>query len=156
MGRGKFANDPLLFIHQAKTSKPKAPMQDRYMSPKKRENNINEKSSTEESTKEIPRKRYASKKPLKQASAMEEEAKDEKNEQQERKQFKDMTIKERIEHFANTSQYAPKVRCEVKTDKKSFKGIISSFKDNKVEMQIGKRVFQIPFDEIKDVRLLGF
>lgn len=87
---------------------------------------------------------------------MTNETEEEQQPVRERKQFRDMSIRERVEYFANTSEYAPKMRCEVKTKQRTFRGIIVSFKDEEVTFQSGKRMQQIPFEEIRSVRLLGF
>ncbi|RKQ32641.1 CotO family spore coat protein [Oceanobacillus halophilus] len=160
MGEKRYANDPMLFIHQPQVSAPKAPMQNSYVSPKRSKKKPVEPSSNTEPVKEIPKRRYSARKSMKDETAVEKEIEEEEPKQDEttskRKQFKDMTTRERILYFTNTSEYAPKLKCEIKTDNKSHRGVILNFKDEIVEMQVGRRAVKIPFEEIKQVRMLGF
>ncbi|WP_068676477.1 CotO family spore coat protein [Oceanobacillus sp. Castelsardo] len=184
MSKEKYANEPLLFIQQNNTTFPMAPMQERFVTPKKKtkvrkeaiskvKEPINDEVTMEEVTEEkpieTPKKKYSSKKaeqeePNFQTDTVdslehkEEESKVEEDQQpvRERKQFRDMSIRERVEYFANTSEYAPKMKCEVKTRQRTFRGIIVSFKEEEVVFQSGRKMQQIPFEEIRAVRLLGF
>ncbi|KKE79951.1 spore coat CotO family protein [Oceanobacillus caeni] len=192
MSKGKYANEPLLFIQQNKgITFPMAPMQESYITPKKKakpkkeviskgkepkvvmEEEVTMEDAIEEKSVETPKKKYSSKKGEKDTvdsldqelvpdektetkSEVTNETEEEQQPVRERKQFRDMSIRERVEYFANTSEYAPKMRCEVKTKQRTFRGIIVSFKDEEVTFQSGKRMQQIPFEEIRSVRLLGF
>ncbi|WP_085992702.1 CotO family spore coat protein [Oceanobacillus senegalensis] len=161
MAKKKFANDPLLFIHQPSVSTPKAPMQDSYISPKRQKKNksVEQPSDTSEPAKEIPKRRYSAKKVLNEEPPSEkEEKKEEKHDVplNQRKQFKDMSVRERIHYFLDTSEYAPKVKCEIKTEKKSYRGFIMDFKDEMVFVQVGRKMIEISFEDIYSVRLLGF
>lgn len=198
MSKEKYANEPLLFIKQNNITFPIAPMQESYVTPKKKPklkkeviNKVKEPKlvmeeeppldeGMEEKLVEPPNKKYTSKKVAKEEAMdqtniadsldqglVTEENTETKNEVinemeedeqpvRERKQFRDMSIRERVEYFANTSEYAPKMRCEVKTKQRTFRGIIVSFKDEEVTFQSGRKMQQIPFEEIKAVRLLGF
>ena len=197
MSKEKYANEPLLFIKQNNITFPIAPMQESYVTPKKKPklkkeviNKVKEPKlvmeeeplldeGMEEKLVESPNKKYTSKKVAKEeamdqsniADSLDQELVTEENTEtknevineteeeqsvRERKQFRDMSIRERVEYFANTSEYAPKMRCEVKTKQKTFRGVIVSFKDEEVMFQSGRKMQQIPFEEIKAVRLLGF
>ncbi|KPH74394.1 MULTISPECIES: CotO family spore coat protein [Bacillaceae] len=192
MGKEKYANEPLLFIQKNKgITHPIAPMQESYVTPKKKakskkevinkvkeprvmmEEEVTAEETTEEKPIETPKKKYSSKKAEKDAvdsseqeMVTEEETKmknevmtetvEDQEPVKERKQFKDMSIRERVEYFANTSEYAPKMRCEIKTRQRTVRGIIVSFENEEVLFQSGKRMLQIPFDDIRSIRLLGF
>lgn len=145
MTKGKYANEPLLFIHQTKLSHPKAPMQEHFIS---------------KSIKDIKEKKEQKEVPEFRAKKVEEETEEStpkaETGKKSRKQFKDMNIRERVEHFTNMSPYAPKMRCEVKTTKNTFRGLIMDFKEGIVIVQSGKRMNEVPFEEIEDIRLIGF
>ncbi|MEC5423585.1 CotO family spore coat protein [Virgibacillus sp. C22-A2] len=80
------------------------------------------------------------------------------NEKAENPKFKDMTLEEKITYFVSTSDYAPKMKCIVKTDKKTYRGIITGTKDNDVTMRVGNRSSNmlIPIADIIEIKLLGF
>ncbi|GAB3069238.1 CotO family spore coat protein [Virgibacillus ainsalahensis] len=168
MGKKKFAKEPLLYIHQSTVQNPKAPMQDRYTTPKRAKGQSQEQSPDSGDT---PQKKYVKKTSFQhQAKSFEneeadpidevEEPADEKNEQSKNKRvaFKDMNIEERIAYFTETSPYAPKKRCEIRTDERAYRGVITEYKDKNVFIQVGNRKSStaIPIDAIKKIRLLGF
>ncbi|PAV29174.1 hypothetical protein CIL05_12310 [Virgibacillus profundi] len=72
--------------------------------------------------------------------------------------FKDMTLEEKVAYFVNKPSYTPKMRCEVKTEEKTYRGIITDYKENDVFIRVGKRSTstQIPMDKISNIRMLGF
>ncbi|HLQ70739.1 MAG TPA: CotO family spore coat protein, partial [Bacillota bacterium] len=74
------------------------------------------------------------------------------------KKFRDMTIKEKVYYFSDAPALSPKLRCEVQTINRSYRGKIVDFVDNEVYIRVGRRrsTTNIPFDEIRDIRLLGF
>ncbi|WP_373895708.1 CotO family spore coat protein [Virgibacillus sp. CBA3643] len=181
MGKKKFAKDPLLYIHQPSAQTPKAPMQHNYTSPQRRRNKEMEANVSTSPT------QHVAKKPLNRSFYKEEalysdemgsetetdeseENKDdeermneEKNEERmdkekTEKKFKDMTLEEKVAYFVDAPEYAPKLRCEVKTEKRAYRGIITDSKDDKVFIQVGKRASStaVPMEEIMSIRLLGF
>ncbi|UJL47639.1 hypothetical protein KFZ58_07180 [Virgibacillus sp. NKC19-16] len=172
MGKKKFAKDPLLYIHQPSAQTPKAPMQHNYTSPQRRRNKeVDAYAAT-------PKAQSVLKKPLNRSFYKEEalysdemESETETNESEEdnddevivdeekdEKKFKDMTLKEKVAYFVDTPEYAPKLRCEVKTEKRSYRGVITDSKDDDVFIRIGKRASStaVPMEEIISIRLLGF
>lgn len=169
----KFGKDPLLYIHQGKKHAPKPYMQNEYVTPKKHpERNDQPKIETPANTKK-PRGRRRNPS-FQQTSSYEEsvedtqtftadsEGKEDTSEQIQSsprdKKFKDMTLEEKVNHFANTSAISPSLRCKVQMSNRSLRGKIIDFADNIVYMQIGRRTHptEIPFDQIIDIQLLGF
>lgn len=143
MSKGKYANEPLLFIHQTKLTYPKAPMQERFISRSIKELKDQEKL-------EVKEVQFKEKEKVRAESDSTVETGNEK------KQFKDMTIQERVEHFTEMSPYAPKMKCEVKTAKRNVRGLIMELNDGIVTVQTGKRMNEVPLGEIEDIRIIGF
>ncbi|MFD1852106.1 CotO family spore coat protein [Oceanobacillus bengalensis] len=169
MGNKRFAKDPMLFIQQPKITIPKAPMQEHYVSPRKRKEKEAEAVKSADSNKtEVPKVRgrkntFVNSKPeeaIDEPKATFNKNRDvdqeEQSQQKKRKQFKEMTIKERIEYFLKSSSATPTLKCEIKVSGRSHRGIISDFKDEIVFMHTGRKVVQIQLNEIENVRLLGF
>ncbi|WP_164669448.1 CotO family spore coat protein [Virgibacillus doumboii] len=161
MGKKKYAKSPLLYIHQPNIRTPEAPMQHNYVTPKK---------SGEQQVQEQPKK--TQKRPLKRSSSVknnenkdnveEIESTDEEEEaessEQDRKKFKDMTLRERVNYFMNRPKHVPIMKCEVKTEERNYRGVIVDFQEETVFMRVGRRTSQtkIPFDSISEIRMIGF
>lgn len=168
MGEKRFAKSPLLYIHQRSTNEPKARMQHQYRTPRKTEgestakqNNTEEKPPKQSNMRPIKRKVHP--KPAQKELANTEESEQEKERESEQHnnqtlKFKDMSLEEKVNYFVKTPTYVPKLRCEVKTDERTYRGIIVDYKENNVYMRIGRRtsITTIPFDTIKQIRMLGF
>ncbi|MFS0672022.1 CotO family spore coat protein [Ornithinibacillus sp. 179-J 7C1 HS] len=88
------------------------------------------------------------------SSSLFEESIDENSE--ERKKFKDMSIMEKIDYFINTPSHLPRMRCEVITDEKKYRGIILEKENELIAMRVGRRTTRISINDIKEIRLLGF
>ncbi|MFD1040699.1 CotO family spore coat protein [Virgibacillus byunsanensis] len=173
MGKKRFAKEPLLYIHQPSVKQPKAPMQHHYTTPKKtsesaaldqpvkkqprplrRDSFTKPTAENSTSTKEPENKETKSEEKVTDVSGEKEDDEQEKT----RPKFKDMTLHEKVDYFTKSPVHVPKVKCEVKTDTKSHRGIIIDFKDGEVMMRVGKRTSttKIPFDTITEIRMLGF
>jgi len=76
-------------------------------------------------------------------------------EREDKKNFKDMNIQEKIDYFLNTSSHLPRMRCEVITVERKYRGIILGLEDNEVQMRVGRRTVFINQEDIKDIQLLG-
>lgn len=159
----KYANDPMLFIHQPNIQIPKAQMQDSYISSKKENSSSPTVKSEEKSN--IKKRRNTFSKQFK-AELEEDEAESSLDEyrkekvkgntkQKSRKQFKDMTNREKIDYFLNMPEFAPKLKCEIRADK-SYRGTVTNFVNEEVIMQSGRRTVKIDFEQIKEIKLLGF
>ncbi|WP_010093576.1 CotO family spore coat protein [Ornithinibacillus scapharcae] len=74
----------------------------------------------------------------------------------ERKKFKDMSTTEKIEYFINTPQHLPRMRSEVRTDEKKYRGVIINMEEDEIIMRVGRRSTRIKIDDITDIQLLGF
>lgn len=106
-GREEQCKSPLLYIHQPTVRTPEAPMQSRYMTPKKRKSKSKEDGNAVK--RPVGRDYFVEKSADNQQDAAseaepvetDEKAVEDKSEETngERKQFKDMTIRERIDYF---------------------------------------------------------
>lgn len=166
MGKKNIARDPLLYIHQPVNRQPEAPMQYSYVTPKKSGDTVvqpkSEAAGSTQSARPIKRGTYYKELDGNEESeneeTVDESVEDGQPSMNEDKKFKDMTIKEKVAYFADNPNYAPKVKCEVKTEDKTYRGIITDFEENIVYMRFGNRSVktQIPLDNIKNIRMLGF
>ena len=75
-----------------------------------------------------------------------------------RKKFIDMNIEERIHYFLSQPSYAPKVKCEIRTEQRKYVGYIQSFVNNQVKMLLPgrKKEITLSLDEIQMINLFGF
>ncbi|MGJ9458782.1 CotO family spore coat protein [Oceanobacillus sp. CF4.6] len=152
----KYANDPLLYIHQPNIGNAQAPMQHSYLSSRKKAKQ--ERSTADEVVtvpKKVNRRQTSFQKELKTEEP--HQVKD-KEEAPKRKNFKEMDIPEKINYFLNRPDFAPQVRCEIKSNGKNYRGIVTGFEENNVFIKPTNRktAVQIAMDEISDVQLLGF
>ncbi len=152
MHNDRFAKDPLLYIQQAKTEKTRANMQHQYRSKKEK---LQEKiqGSKEEETSDHVVKRFRSESFYEALDSEEEEGSADKKE--EGKSFKNMTIDEQLVYLTDRSPYAPKLTCEIKTEKRSYRGIVLQYQDEIAKIRSGKRNIDIPNASIKQIRILG-
>lgn len=175
MRKRKSHKDPLLYIHQSNNKTPEAYMQQGYTTPKRysetgiegsyhtSESNNNKKSRSirKSSYFKSPYMNEENKEEYVTSKTNDAETEHEPDGLTQRprdKKFKEMNIEEKIYYFSHAPDLAPKLRCEVKTYDRSFRGKIVDFANNEVYMRIGRRKSseKIPFDEIRDIRLLGF
>ncbi|EQB35210.1 MULTISPECIES: CotO family spore coat protein [Virgibacillus] len=156
MGK-KYAKNPLLFIHQPKEVDLQAPMQHMYVTPKNKKETGNEKvenfdnKGTQEAVKKGGRHpAFDEQNEVKRNNDPKEETKQTK--------FKDMSIEEKVDYFVNSPSYAPKLRCEIKTEERTFRGVITGSEGNYVYIRVGNRSSstKVSLDDIKHIRLLGF
>lgn len=184
MARKKFAKDPMLYIHQPQVERPQAPMQDQYISPRKtkepvsadelaetpknnsnpvrRKRNFFTEESKQDKNEAVKEEDVPSKEIQKDEAISEKEQnkRRETNQQpvKEKTKFKDMSIEEKIQYLVNSPVHAPDLRCEVKTEKRNYRGVIKDSKDEVVIMRVGKRTndTEIPINDILAIRMIGF
>ncbi|WP_284139397.1 MULTISPECIES: CotO family spore coat protein [unclassified Virgibacillus] len=187
MGEERYAKNPLLYINQPKVVKPEARMQHQYVTPKKERKTVQPISiPSSPNTKEIEKQRNTEPKPVRKRPALGNVTKPQQTEEKEtntaavehveediesesdsdphvegyeqNKKFKEMTLKERIEYFARTPSHIPKMRCELKTEEKTYRGVITDFDGESITMRTGRRTqtITIPFEAAQQVRMLGF
>ncbi|MFS0752161.1 CotO family spore coat protein [Oceanobacillus sp. 1P07AA] len=153
MSKKEYAKAPLLYIHQPNLNQPKASMQHHYMG--NRSENVQSENVKKESI--IPRKTRGGR--LINVTANKENSEQENPEDdREKKQFKDMSISEKIDYFVSRSEYAPPVHCLVITDDQKYRGVIIETTKENVKFRPSRRksIIEITFDDIKDIQLLGF
>ncbi|HEX6594538.1 MAG TPA: CotO family spore coat protein [Bacillota bacterium] len=164
MGEGKFAQNPLLYIDQPNIKNPKARMQNHYVTQRKNgepyRNGLQQKNRRQTFPQALRRPRYlrpsqSMNKGTIQADKSDEVVHRSADRHGERPKFKQMTLKERIEYFANTPQHIPKLRCKIKTSKRTYRGIVTDFNNDIVVIQHGEKQDSIPFADVKEVQMLG-
>ncbi|MFD1017882.1 CotO family spore coat protein [Thalassobacillus hwangdonensis] len=154
--------DPMLYIAQPKFDPIDAPMQSTYHGRKRNEKADQEAGRVEAEPKaatETEAERYDQQEEAPQAkSEPEEEKKIARGAQVRRQRFRDMSIEEKVNYFVHLPQQVPKMRCEVITEETSFRGYISDYEEGKVIIKTFKRPFreEVEFEQIKEIRLLGF
>ncbi|WP_099157112.1 CotO family spore coat protein [Virgibacillus ndiopensis] len=142
MAEKKLARSPLLYIHQPNVDIPEAKMQYDYMTPKAASD-----TQTKLNDKQIEN----------EIQENNEDNDDEEDKRSSRRaKFKEMTIDEKIDYFVNMPSSLPKMKCEVKTGERSYRGIINDKKEDDIFMLSGRRRVKIAVDEIEWIRLLGF
>ncbi|MBD1221813.1 hypothetical protein IC602_04270 [Virgibacillus halodenitrificans] len=184
MARKKFAKDPILYIHQPQVERPQAPMQHQYISPKKAKeptsvdelaetsknssNSVRKKRNffkeeSKQDRNEVAKEEAVQSKEIQKDEAISEKEQTERRETdqppvKEKTKFKDMSIEEKIQYLVNSPVHAPDLRCEVKTEKRNYRGVIKDSKDEVVIMRVGKRTndTEIPINDILAIRMIGF
>ncbi|MFC2949907.1 CotO family spore coat protein [Virgibacillus sediminis] len=165
MGKRRFAKEPLLYIHQPSIGRPEAKMQYDYSTPKKAQSEKvaseeqgntsiakirgdfleEEQKALEEMGKEVEQKKE--KEPVKA---------NEDDSSENNKSFREMSIPEKADYLAEDPKFTPKKKCEVKTEERRHRGIITQVKDGIVYMRTGNRSRELTMEEIKDIRIIGF
>ncbi|WP_249870105.1 CotO family spore coat protein [Oceanobacillus saliphilus] len=163
MAEKKFANNPLLYIHQPDIGTTQAPMQHKYMSNRRKAKEENADGETKAVQKRVNRRTSSFQQELgtENTTVVEEEQVDhvsEDTDTDKRKNFKEMDIPEKIDYFTSRPEFAPQVRCEIKTKGKIYRGVITGFEENTVYMKVSNRKTPVPIsiEDINDIQLLGF
>ncbi|WP_112180165.1 CotO family spore coat protein [Paraliobacillus zengyii] len=75
-----------------------------------------------------------------------------------KKPFSEMTIEEQVDYLATKPAHIPKMKCEIIAKTARYRGIITAFDDNIVQIETFKRpkFHQVDMEEIESIRLLGF
>lgn len=165
--KNKFARNPLMYIQQPSISKPKARMQHSYQSSRQSAHKPEQNNQSQFPQDKTSTKRVTKRKPVtfeqKDASATdndEEVSRPESENQSNNKEkvsFQDMTLEEKIDRLTKSKTHmVPKMRCAVSTETKTFRGIITDYVDKIVLMQVNRKIVRIPFEDIKEIRMLGF
>lgn len=160
----RVAKSPLLYIDQPTIATPIAPMQADYQSTNKKDTPPPIQKNEQRTIRSRPRRH----KNRQETNVLNEkdsnqsigaEAVNEKVDLDDsRPKFKDMSLHEKIEYFANVPAHIPKMKCEIKAKDKSYRGVILEFDGETVLLRVGKRPqpTSIPYNDIKEVRMLGF
>ena len=169
----KFAKSPLLYIHQPGVSDPKAPMQSNYATPKK-EKQVESTTPKVQSSSPRPLKRdnYFKKALEAKPEASPEKAKVEPKTEdtaekakvttelpdKPAKKFNEMTVTEKVDYFLSKPDHIPSMKCEVKTEERAYRGIITNVEKDHVLMRVGRRTSttEIAIESIIEIRLIGF
>ncbi|MBA2174467.1 hypothetical protein H0266_06050 [Halobacillus locisalis] len=168
----RMAKQPMLYITQPNFKPAEVPMQTSFRSqrtPSKPETD----SGGSLYEKELRLRNQSSASPAERKGdgvkeeSIEEEPRAEKEKEQEEKpssrgerkqRFTDLSLEDKVKYFFQLSPHVPRVKCEVTAGDTAYRGYITDYKEGVVHMKTFQRPFQkeIPFKEIKDIRLLGF
>ncbi|BAC13181.1 CotO family spore coat protein [Oceanobacillus iheyensis] len=153
MSKSEYAKEPLLYIHQPDLNQPKATMQHHFMGNRNR--SAHSKNEIKDSL--IPRKTRSGKQ-IKEFTNKEVQNQENHEDNKKKKQFKAMSINEKIDYFLDRSEYAPPINCLVITDQKKYRGIILDTTKEEVKFRPSNRKnsIKITYDVIKDIQLVGF
>lgn len=150
----RFAKDPLLYIHQTKTERIRANMQHQYRSKKEKvQEELNENKAAKTSDRKLKRVRQESFYEAKDSA--EEESINKGGKEREGNTFKEMTLEEQLVYLTNRPAYAPRLTCEIKTDKRMYQGIILQYENEIAKIRSGKRMIDVPLTSIKRIRMLS-
>lgn len=166
----RYAKEPLLYIHQPKRKTPKAKMQSDYITPKKRKQSFAEKIENQRPKRPRPIKRGSGSGEWIQAEKEEEQRKEEvKSEhvhsennddlsdtKDRPEKFDELSIEEKINYLIQKSTLFP-VKCELKTDEKTYRGVLTQVEDEHVFIQANKRSpsRKVMKKSIHSIRMLG-
>ncbi|MDY0396093.1 CotO family spore coat protein [Virgibacillus halophilus] len=164
--KNKFARKPLMYIQQPSISSPKAKMQHSYQtsrkSARKQEQNTlpqsaQDKSVTKRTSKRKPVTLEQNETSAENKEVMQQAETENPAPMEEKPSFQDMTLEEKIGRLTkSTTHMIPKMRCAVETPGRTYRGIITDYAEAIVYMQVNRKLVKIPFEEIKDIRMLGF
>ncbi len=169
------SNGPMLYINQPSFGQTPNKMQhvfkvdpkeDAHEKPQATETPENQKTA-ESKNEKSNRKRGAAESMKKQDAKTEQEQKASNNAGSKKEKgnahkdsvaFKEMSIQERIEYLLNMPFGIPPIKCEIVTDKRSYRGIVASKKENEIMvLHFGSpRNLNIPIEEIKDLKMKSF
>lgn len=161
----KFAKSPLLYIHQPNISIPKAPMQSNYATPKKTkqvepapEQKVPKANARPLKRDDFSKKSTQTKSEVETEDILTESEATTEEEELSNKKFNDMEIPEKIEYFLTKPKHIPNMKCEVKTEERSFRGTILDVEEDQVIMRVGRRssTTKILIPSITQIRLIGF
>src|SRR5699024_8500910 len=156
MVRKRQAREPLFYIQQPKISKPVAPMQDHYSTPRKTQkdtaNDGGGSSSFNMPTRGNSFQQFQNPQPSAMNELPKENDKDDANQEKSRSKFKDMTISEKIDYFVHMPTHIPKLKCEVTTGDRTYRGIIIDREEQEegeaIVMRTGRRTTTVRTESI--------
>lgn len=164
MSKHRLAKDPLLYIDQPHVRTPIARMQSNYRTPRRETSDSSPITKNDAQKKKTVQRRYGAK-PVGDSNQQvdpetlfkHDDNVNEAEAKSERLKFKDMTIREKVSYFADQPTHISKIKCEIKTTTKSYRGIVTDFDGETVWLRTGRsaRALTIAFEEIKQVRMLG-
>ncbi|MDC3425463.1 spore coat CotO family protein [Aquibacillus sp. 3ASR75-11] len=78
--------------------------------------------------------------------------------QNKRRPFNNMTVEEKVHYFLKIPPQLPKMKCEVITNNKSYRGVVTDYQDGLVHMRTFRSPFKVdvPIDDIENIRIIGF
>lgn len=147
LDKERYAKDPLLYIHQVRTEKVNANMQEYYRSSSTKSANTEEKRSSPSRIKKVS--------PVYNHKPDTDESESQETDQIKNKNFLEMTIEEQLIYLTDKPSYAPRLVCEIRTNQRSYRGEVLSYLDSIITIRSGRRRIEIPREEIERIRLLS-
>ena len=147
MDKERYAKAPLLYIHQTRTEKINANMQQYYRSSKMKPADTEEKPPSPDRIKKSS--------PVYTHNSNSDEMGLEDIDQQKDKNFQEMTVEEQLIYLTDKPSYAPRLVCEIKTNERSYRGLVLDYKDGVATIRSGRRRLEIPREEIERIRMLS-
>jgi|SRR5690625_1244913 len=162
MVKRKYARNPMLYIEQPDNKSPKASMQHSYRT-KKISTSKSLEGGSVRSRSFFAEEREAVQNQenielLGEESDENHDPEIHSDDENSRKKFNDRTLEEKIKYFTDAPSYAPKKKCEVKIENKTYRGIITDRDEEHVFIRVANRSrpVRIIINDIKNIRLLGF
>lgn len=163
MNNKKYAREPLLYIEQPANSTPEVLMQYNYVTEKteKAKELKTEHIATKHNTRPKPIRRHFNKmkEEIESPKDVEESSESNKNPgaEQPEKKFNEMSVLEKVNYLLARPEHAPKIRSEIKTQDKTYRGIVTSANDKSVFVRVGHRKSstEVPRTEITNIRMIG-
>ncbi|WP_226037633.1 CotO family spore coat protein [Aquibacillus saliphilus] len=156
--RKKRVQRPMLYIAQPELGDPLASMQSDYRTPKKKKVKKQNKQISGHTRTVSSRKRAVSRESNVEYPSDDEVSQnrgEDLGNRMERKRFSDMSIEEKVTYYAGMPFHVPKMKCEVVTLNKNYRGIIEDFHDGIVFMKTARKEVEINIDEINDIQLVS-
>lgn len=183
MSRKRYAGKPLLYIKEMADEKPNVAMQSTFYSKKDQRNGDyfsvekeGDKKEHDDGTAAFMRKKHpffqeveedvtegpeeysSNDQKVEKDSEHSLKEKEENNEEHTEKRFKDRTLQEKIDYFIGRSNFAPMVRCIVKTETGDHNGWIAESTDEvlKIANRRKRITKEVNTSEILDIEIIGF
>jgi hypothetical protein len=165
----RLAKQPMLYIAQPEFKPAEVQMQTSFRSQRSSSSQVSSGGGTSIQEKEL-RLRNQSATPVEteepkaeqevqeETSASDNAASKTKSPRERRQRFQDLDLEGKVNYFFQLSPHVPKMKCEVSTEDESYRGYITDYKDGIVTMKVFQRPYHqdVPFEKIKEIRLIGF
>ncbi|WP_368654577.1 CotO family spore coat protein [Ornithinibacillus sp. 4-3] len=127
MDKERYANAPLLFIHQAQHINPEVQMQYNYVS-----NRRSERRGKDKQEENIKKENTSNTK------------------------FKDLPVKEKINYIQSLPDNAPKMYYHVLTKERNYRGEVDEVLENELILSSSGNEWKLDIDKITDIQIIGF
>lgn len=157
----KYARKPLLYIEQPVNSYPEALMQHDYVTPKSREPKPTHTETTQnKGSRPLKRRYYQPHHPTPIKDESQPSEKDLGNtsiQEQSNKKFTEMDLLEKVDYLLERPDHAPQIRCELRTEQRTYQGVLTGANENSVFIRVGNRKSSTTISkaDLVNVRMIG-